>query len=86
MYRKQRFSIHVACYVYKKTDFLYMLKFLETLLRFFIYTLVYMAGKKSAEAEATNAELEKNNRTVTEREKVRAKNLNLKQRIPNVWE
>lgn len=63
-----------------------MLKFLATLLRFIVYTMAYMAGKKSAEAESTKAALEESNRVVTEREKVRAKYLNLKQRIPNVWE
>jgi len=63
-----------------------LLKLLDRLLRFAAFTLAYLLGKRSTEAEAAKEALKESNRVVTEREKVRAKYIRLKRVDPNVWE
>jgi hypothetical protein len=63
-----------------------MIKFLETFLRFLAYTIAFVAGKRSAEAENNKATLEEITDLVTEREKSRAKFIDHKRRLPDFTE
>lgn len=63
-----------------------MLKFLETLLRLIVYTIAYMAGRRSAKADINEEDLKEINRVITEREQSSAKFIDLKRRLPDFTE